>query len=120
MSLNLSDPAGSTRNAQNTNITQLSSPGQPLLTNVQVQTGNATRPQLPPLSIDATLEFWAEDPVIALTMKGRTLLEERERLRVQRSEGGEEVRIEEMPRRGEGLGELLGYYEDGTPFFDPH
>jgi len=34
-------------------------------------------------------------------------------------EDNKEKRRERMPKRGEGSGDLLGYYEDGTPFFDP-
>ena len=36
----------------------------------------------------------------------------------EREEGKGKER-ERMPKRGEGSGDLLGYYEDATPFFDP-
>ena len=99
------------RNEPSVSTTPLSAPGPPSLGSARVRMASTTLPQLPQLNVESSLEFWAEDPVIGPTMEGRG--------QVQRSDGGEEVRIEEMPRRGEGSGQLLGHYEDGTLFFDP-
>ena len=40
--------------------------------------------------MNASLEFWSQDPVIGPSIGGRTLTQEESR-RAQRSEGGEEV-----------------------------
>jgi hypothetical protein len=93
--------------------------------------GSITRPQLPELSVNASLEFWSQDPVIGPSIGGETLTQEGfNRLLAQRSEGGEEamreglrqaaeeadLSLEEHLRRA-GKGILRDY--DGQPdFFD--
>ena len=105
----MTDPPSSMPNA----VMPVSSDlGQRLLDNVPVQTISTTPPQLPGLSVEATLEFWVEDLVIRRTME----------------EGGEEVMrsglclaaeqadqpLEEHLRRS-GVGILRDY--DGQPNF---